>query len=122
MHLLEVVNVEQLGNETSIAFDVGSELWTAKWPGQWSIHVGQKVPVQILLENLLFFDSETGDLIQSAMKDQRTRGFVHMSMTKHQLEIIETWVYIDLDQVKKKQRINSFFKGMAIFITIYYFI
>ncbi len=69
-HLLEVVNVEQLGNETSIAFDVGSELWTAKWPGQWSIHVGQKVPVQILLENLLFFDSETGDLIQSAMKDQ----------------------------------------------------
>lgn len=69
-HLLEVVNVEQLGNETSIAFDVGSELWTAKWPGQWSIHVGQKVPVQILLENLLFFDSETGDLIQSAMKGQ----------------------------------------------------
>ena len=57
---LEVVNVEQLGNETSIAFDVGSELWTAKWPGQWDIHVGQKVPVQILPENLLFFDSETG--------------------------------------------------------------
>ena len=35
-HFMEVVNVEQLGNETSIAFDVGSELWTAKWPGQWS--------------------------------------------------------------------------------------
>ncbi|MEK4484252.1 ABC transporter ATP-binding protein [Psychrobacillus sp. FSL H8-0484] len=69
-HFLEVVNVEQLGNETSIAFDVGSELWTAKWPGQWSIHVGQKVPVQILPENLLFFDSETGDLIQSALKDK----------------------------------------------------
>src|SRR5690606_539322 len=29
---LEAVNVEQLGNETSIAFDVGDELWTAKWP------------------------------------------------------------------------------------------
>ena len=45
-YFLEVVNVEQLGNETSIAFDVGSDLWTAKWPGQWSILVGQKVPVE----------------------------------------------------------------------------
>ncbi len=63
---LEAVNVEQLGNETSIAFDVGSELWTAKWPGQWSIDFGQKVPVQILLEYILFFDEETGNLIKSA--------------------------------------------------------
>ena len=70
---MEVVNVEQLGNETSIAFDVGSELWTAKWPGQWSIDVGQKVPVQILPEYLLFFDAETGNLIQSAMKDKDKR-------------------------------------------------
>lgn len=67
-HFLEVVNVEQLGNETSIAFDVGTELWTAKWSGQWLIKIGQKVPVHILPENLLFFDSETGDLIQSASK------------------------------------------------------
>lgn len=67
-HTLEVVNVEQLGNETSIAFDVGQELWTAKWPGQWSISVGKKIPVHILPENLLFFDSETGELIQSASK------------------------------------------------------
>lgn len=66
---LEVVNVEQLGNETSIAFEVGTELWTARWTGQWFIKVGQKVPVQILPENLLFFDSETGNLIHAVSKD-----------------------------------------------------
>ncbi|MBS4192402.1 ABC transporter ATP-binding protein [Bacillus sp. FJAT-49705] len=66
IHHLEAVNVEQLGNETLIAFEVGSELWTAKWPGQWTIEFGQKVPVQILPQYLLFFDVETGQLIQSA--------------------------------------------------------
>ncbi|WP_431808316.1 ABC transporter ATP-binding protein [Lysinibacillus sphaericus] len=64
-YLLEAVNVEQLGNETSIAFEVGAELWTARWSGQWFIKIGQKVPVQILPENLLFFDSVTGNLIHS---------------------------------------------------------
>jgi sn-glycerol 3-phosphate transport system ATP-binding protein len=63
---LEAVNIEQLGNETSIAFDVGSELWTAKWPGQWNIHFGQMVPVQIMPEYILFFDGDTGNLLKSA--------------------------------------------------------
>lgn len=66
IHYLEAVNVEQLGNETSIAFDVGSELWTAKWPGQWSIGYGERIPVQILPEFLLFFDADSGRLIRSA--------------------------------------------------------
>ena len=65
-HYLEVVNVEQLGNETTIAFDVGTELWTAKWPGQWNIQVGQKVPIHLSSDYLLFFDTETGNLIRSA--------------------------------------------------------
>ncbi|MFS0820275.1 ABC transporter ATP-binding protein [Bacillus sp. 1P02SD] len=63
---LEAVNVEQLGNETSVSFDVGSELWTAKWPGQWNIHFGQMVPVQILPQYLLFFDGDSGKLLKSA--------------------------------------------------------
>ncbi|MEK6452987.1 sn-glycerol-3-phosphate ABC transporter ATP-binding protein UgpC [Caldifermentibacillus hisashii] len=67
----EVVNVEQLGNETSIAFDVGTELWTAKWPGQWPVKFGQKVPVQILPEHLFFFDAETGERIKSAELGKR---------------------------------------------------
>ncbi len=75
-HYLEVVNVEQLGNETSIAFDVGTELWTAKWPGQWPIQVGQKVPVHLSSEHLLFFDSETGSLIQSASQAKKQEVLV----------------------------------------------
>ncbi|UJL46054.1 ABC transporter ATP-binding protein [Virgibacillus sp. NKC19-16] len=69
-HHLEVVNVEHLGNETSIAFDVGSELWTAKWPGQWSVQVGDIVGVHISIENVCFFDSDTGLLIKSASARQ----------------------------------------------------
>ena len=65
-HQLEVVNVEHLGNETSIAFDIGSELWTAKWPGQWEINVGDSIPVNITMDNLCFFDTETGELIRAA--------------------------------------------------------
>ncbi|WP_456276893.1 ABC transporter ATP-binding protein [Bacillus sp. AK128] len=68
---VEAVNVEQLGNETSIAFDVGSELWTAKWPGQWTIQYGQKVPVKIMPEYLLFFDGDTGNLLKSAELGKR---------------------------------------------------
>jgi len=65
-HHLEVVNVEHLGNETSLAFDIGSELWTAKWPGQWAIQVGDNVAVRISIHHLCFFHSETGELIKSA--------------------------------------------------------
>jgi sn-glycerol 3-phosphate transport system ATP-binding protein len=71
IHDLEAVNVEQLGNETSIAFEVGSELWTAKWPGQWPIQFGQKVPVQLSPEFLLFFDADSGKLIKSAELGKR---------------------------------------------------
>ncbi|WP_462412910.1 ABC transporter ATP-binding protein [Neobacillus sp. Marseille-QA0830] len=71
IHYMEAVNVEQLGNETSIAFDVGSEVWTAKWPGQWPIDFGQKVPVQLLPEFLLFFDADSGKLIKSAELGKR---------------------------------------------------
>lgn len=41
-HELEVINVEQLGNETLVTFEIGSELWTAKWLGQWDVTAGEK--------------------------------------------------------------------------------
>ncbi|RHW36290.1 ABC transporter ATP-binding protein [Lysinibacillus yapensis] len=63
---VEIVNVEQLGNETLISFEVGSKLWTAKWLGQWLVGVGDRVPVQISVENMCFFDEDTGNLIQAA--------------------------------------------------------
>ncbi|WP_449538680.1 ABC transporter ATP-binding protein [Ferdinandcohnia sp. Marseille-Q9671] len=71
VHYLEAVNVEQLGNETSISFDIGTELWTAKWPGQWTIHVGQKVPVQIVPDYILYFDGDSGKLLKSAQLGKR---------------------------------------------------
>ena len=66
-HHLEVVNVEQLGNETMIAFDIGKELWTAKWAGQWSIDVGDRVPVKINMDYVSFFDTDSGELIRPAL-------------------------------------------------------
>ena len=54
-HYLEVVGVEQLGNETMIVFEeLGGQLWNAKWPGQWMINPGDKVPVKISVQHLLF--------------------------------------------------------------------
>lgn len=66
-HHLEVVNVEQLGNETVLAFDIGKELWTAKWAGQWSIQVGDRVPIKVDMDYVSFFDTESGDLIRPAL-------------------------------------------------------
>lgn len=66
IHTLEVMNVENLGNETSIAFDVGKEIWTAKWPGQWDIKVGDALPVNISHEDFAYFDSDTTQLIRSS--------------------------------------------------------
>jgi len=65
-HELEAINVEQLGNETLISFEIGTELWTAKWLGQWNIRVGERVPVHISIENISFFDTESGLLLKSA--------------------------------------------------------
>lgn len=63
---VEIVNVEHLGNETLVSFEVGTELWTAKWLGQWLVQVGDKVPIHISIENMCFFDEDTGNLIQEA--------------------------------------------------------
>jgi sn-glycerol 3-phosphate transport system ATP-binding protein len=75
-HTLEVINVEQLGNETLLTFEVGKELWTAKWLGQWRIQVGDHVPVQLSSKNICFFDSESGALIRPAVaiKEQEVVG------------------------------------------------
>ncbi|MFJ7975970.1 ABC transporter ATP-binding protein [Peribacillus sp. JNUCC 23] len=68
---LEVVGVEQLGNETIIVFEeLGGHLWNAKWPGQWAINPGDKVPVNISVRNFCFFDAENGQLIQPAYQEQ----------------------------------------------------
>ena len=63
---LELLNIEQLGNETLLAFEVGKEIWTAKWAGQWRLKPGDKVPVHISEKALYFFHSETGKTLKLA--------------------------------------------------------
>ncbi|KAB8129519.1 ABC transporter ATP-binding protein [Gracilibacillus oryzae] len=65
-HELEVISVEHLGNETLLTFEIGKELWTAKWLGQWRVQVGDKVPVNISVENMSFYDTKTTELIKPA--------------------------------------------------------
>ncbi|MCG1010659.1 ABC transporter ATP-binding protein [Salinicoccus sp. ID82-1] len=67
-HFMEAVNVENLGNETTIAFELNNEIWTAKWPGQWEIEVGEMVPVKISCEDLAIFDTGSGRLIRAAKR------------------------------------------------------
>ncbi|MCZ0703802.1 sn-glycerol 3-phosphate transport system ATP-binding protein [Natronobacillus azotifigens] len=73
-HQLEVVNVEQLGNETLITFEIGNVLWTAKWLGQWLVSVGDYVPVSISMENIHFYDTNTGDLLKAAEQEKEREG------------------------------------------------
>ncbi|WP_100330235.1 ABC transporter ATP-binding protein [Bacillus xiapuensis] len=70
-HQLETVNVEQLGNETLLTFAAGEQLWTAKWIGQHLIQSNETVSLHIGEEHLLFFHTESGELIRSA---QQTNG------------------------------------------------
>lgn len=75
-HELEVVTVEQLGNETSITFLVGNQFWTAKWMGQWKLRAGEKVKVTIAEESMSFFDPDTEQLIKPAQIHVREDGVV----------------------------------------------
>lgn len=70
-HYFEAVNVEQLGNETLITFEIGAEFWTTKWLGQWDIQVGDRVPVHIKVENISFFNSDTELLIKSTKSGKK---------------------------------------------------
>src|SRR5699024_3388929 len=65
-HELEAINVEQLGNETIISIEIGTALWTDNWPFHCNTRVRERVPVHISIENISFFDTESGLLLKSA--------------------------------------------------------
>lgn len=76
-HQLEIINVEHLGNETLLTFEVGQQFWTAKWLGQWQVTAGgDMVPVQISIDNMHFFDTQTTELVQAAPNVTRDQGGV----------------------------------------------
>ncbi|WP_157065199.1 ABC transporter ATP-binding protein [Amphibacillus sediminis] len=64
---LEIINVEHLGHETLLTFEVGTQLWTAKWLGQWMLEVGQRVPLKLLTKHISFYDSQSGQLMQAPL-------------------------------------------------------
>ena len=70
---LKVINVEQLGNETLISFDLAGDSWNVKWPGQWRIDVGEMLPIRIPIESISFFDSISGRLIHGATAANQKR-------------------------------------------------
>lgn len=73
-HVLDVISVEHLGNETMVTFEVGREFWTAKWLGQQIVHVGDRVPVGLSVKNISFFDAETGELMKAASSQKQKEG------------------------------------------------
>jgi sn-glycerol 3-phosphate transport system ATP-binding protein len=63
--VVEVVNVEVLGNETIFSFKLGDDEWLAKWTGQWSIQVGDTIPITINFESVCLFDDETKQVVKT---------------------------------------------------------
>lgn len=62
--IVEVTNVEVLGNETVFSFLLGADEWQAKWSGQWHIDIGDSIPLLADYGALCLFESETGNRIK----------------------------------------------------------
>lgn len=60
---IQVQNIEQLGHETHITFDMPHETWTAKWTGQHSINTATPLSINIDPKNIYFFDKESQKIL-----------------------------------------------------------
>ena len=63
--VVEVSNVEILGNETIFTFLLNEQPWQVKWSGQWQIEIGDKIPLMMNYESFCFFDSDTKGIIKT---------------------------------------------------------
>lgn len=61
--LVKVTNVEILGYETIISFEMGEEEWKAKWNGQRNVREGEMIPIVMDAADLCLFDRKTGENI-----------------------------------------------------------
>ncbi|KIL45096.1 ABC transporter ATP-binding protein [Jeotgalibacillus soli] len=56
-----VSNVEVLGTETLITFNIGDKKqWIARWSGQWNLRIEQPLRIFIEDQHLCLFDAQTG--------------------------------------------------------------
>lgn len=74
--IVEVDNVEILGTETLLTFQMGDKQWMAKWNGQWNIKVGERVPIFIDSKHLFLFDNDTGSCLhyEPSTEDLTVKG------------------------------------------------
>ncbi len=74
--IVEVDNVEILGTETLLTFHMGDKQWMAKWNGQWTIKVGERVPIFIDPKHLFLFDGDTGSCLhyEPSAEDLTVKG------------------------------------------------
>ena len=63
--VVEVSNVEILGNETIFTFILNDAPWQVKWSGQWQIEIGDKIPLMMNYASFCFFNSETKEIIKT---------------------------------------------------------
>lgn len=78
----EVKNVEILGNETLVAFEIGENIWKAKIPGQWRYKQGEKLLLSVSHKHIHFFDRLTGQAINLRLSpksfDRQVEQEVHL--------------------------------------------
>lgn len=74
--IVEIDNVEILGTETLLTFQMGDKQWMAKWNGQWNIKVGERVPIFIDPKHLFLFDTDTGSCLhyEPSTEDLTVKG------------------------------------------------
>ncbi|MBU9712685.1 ABC transporter ATP-binding protein [Evansella tamaricis] len=58
-------NIEVLGNETLLAFNVGDDIWKAKWLGQWPLDINKRTEISFPKEQLYLFDGKTEETLFS---------------------------------------------------------
>jgi sn-glycerol 3-phosphate transport system ATP-binding protein len=63
--LVEVLNVEILGNDTLIAFRIAGKEWFMRLNGQWYISIGDRIPVTFSYEHVAVFDESTEELLKA---------------------------------------------------------
>lgn len=74
--IVEIDNLEILGTETLLTFHMGDKQWMAKWNGQWTIKVGERVPIFIDPKHLFLFDGDTGSCLhyEPSTEDLTVKG------------------------------------------------
>lgn len=56
------MNVEVLGTETLITFEVGHKQWIAKWNGQWNVDIGERIPLYVTPSDIYMFEVDSGSV------------------------------------------------------------